>query len=758
MPSDVQVNEQGEGERERQLDAIIAEYYRLAEAAEVANQNEFIQRNPDFASELKDFFADARLLHQHDPSDPTLTLVGPTIAMNKSRTAKPAAGSVLRYFGAHEILEELGAGRMGVVYKARHAKLRRIVALKMIRSAEFANSSDVQRFEVEAKAAARLSHPGIVSVHEVGMHDGLHFYTMDFVEGGNLSQLHRDEPVPAKQASTLVRKLAEAMHYAHLQGIVHRDLKPANILLTAAGEPRITDFGLAKRVRDDDESHVLTMTESGQILGTAGYMSPEQASGKSRMVGPSSDVYSLGAVLYALLTSRAPFVGETPSHTIMQVLQNEPLSPRKLNPSVPRDLETICLKCLEKEPHKRYGTAQLLADDLGLFLEGKPVMARPVNKASKAWSWAKRNPWIAATLLLIVLSGLGGLYSAFEQSRLRAIADHNLAASEEALRVSQWNVYKTRLFPMLAAYREKNFGQLEKLLEESVPRDKEPDFRGWEWYFFENQVSRRSRKLLAGAGPWCSVQYSDNGKYVALRRVDGNIDILDGTSLNVIQHIPGETQRHLAWQPQGTLLAVPQGLDSVEIWDIAQRKRTVTLPAENDSIRTDSRGVAWSPDGTQVAVGGTGKINLFSASGKHLKKLTSIPTVAKQLDWHPNGKFIAVAGSSYLAVIDIPSHTEVWNKFQSRVEVFDIEWNPQGTQLAAAWNWPANRIKVYELDGTERAFPHLQYSPHALAWSNDGSSILSVGQETYFWNVASGTADRSLKVHGSPVEAMDWNE
>jgi|GEM_PF-3850688 len=399
--------EQDESERERRLDVIIAEYYRLSDAGGVADQNEFIQRNPDFASELKEFFSDARLLHSQGHSDPTENLLGPTIALGTSLPTKPAAGSVVRYFGEYKILEELGAGSMGVVYKARQSKLKRIVALKMIRSGELENSMDLQRFEAEVKAAAKLSHPGIVSVHEVGIHNGQHFYTMDYVEGGNLSQLHREEPVPAKYAVKLVRQLAESMHYAHLKGIVHRDLKPANILLTADGEPRITDFGLAKRVRDDDESHSPTMTESGQILGIAGYMSPEQASGKSRLVGPSSDVYSLGAVLYALLTSRAPFVGETPSHTIMQVLQNEPVSPRKLNPSVPRDLETICLKCLKKDAYKRYGSAQLLADDLELFQEGKPVKDRPVNSLERGWRWCRRNAILTALVALAVLVFLG---------------------------------------------------------------------------------------------------------------------------------------------------------------------------------------------------------------------------------------------------------------------------------------------------------------------------------------------------------------
>ncbi len=540
-------SEHGEDER---LDAIIAEFYRLADAGEVADQSDFIHRNPEFASKLKDFFSDAQFLQNPDHSDATETRLGATSALGTSRPAKPAIGSMVRYFGEYEILEELGAGGMGVVYKARQAKLKRIVALKMIRSGEVANTKDLQRFEVEAKAAAKLSHPGIVPVHEVGVHDGRHFYTMDYVEGGNLSQMHRDAPVPVLHAVKLVRQLAGSMHYAHLKGIVHRDLKPANILLTADGNPKITDFGLAKRILEDDESESPTMTESGQILGTAGYMSPEQASGKSRLVGPSSDIYSLGAVLYALLTSRAPFVGETPSHTIMQVLHNDPVSPRKLNPSIPRDLETICLKCLAKEPHQRYGTAQLLADDLTSFMEGKPVKARPVNKVIKAWSWAKRNPWIAATLLLIVLSSLGGFHAAFEQSRLRAIADQNSAGLITALKVTRWNVYKARLFPMLAAYRDKDFGQLEKLLEESEPIDGEPDFRGWEWQLFRNAVDRRTLASIDDA-PYRDVKFDPQGHQVAARRLDDSIDILSAKDLSLQENLPGTGQESFQWHQNG---------------------------------------------------------------------------------------------------------------------------------------------------------------------------------------------------------------
>lgn len=386
---------------ERQLDALIAEYYEAEELGRPLDQADFLRQHPDFSTELRDFFADVGQIEQvAPPPDPALEDTQP---VSGSVPTSVSPGVKVRNFGDYEILDELGAGGMGVVYKARQSKLKKIVALKMIKVGHLASNEDVRRFQAEARAAAKLDHPGIVPVHEVGVHQGQHYYAMDFVGGGSLSQLHRDEPVASRRAAELVKQLAEAMHYAHSRGIVHRDLKPANVLLTTVGAPRITDFGLAKRMWPDDDSAGVSMTQSGQILGTAGYMSPEQAAGKTGLVGPPADTYALGAVLYALLTSRAPFVGESQADTILQVINQEPVSPRVLNPSVPRDLETICLKCLEKEPPKRYVSAQLLADDLARFVGGRPVLARPVGHLAHGWRWCRRNPWGATAAALVML-------------------------------------------------------------------------------------------------------------------------------------------------------------------------------------------------------------------------------------------------------------------------------------------------------------------------------------------------------------------
>ncbi len=392
--------------REQQVDALIAEYYQSVERGQPLDQDGFLAAHPDFADELREFLADiGQLADLVRPAAPDLT---ETYIQQPSDAPPLAPKTVIRYFGEYKLIKQVGMGGMGIVYKARQSKLRRTVALKLIKSGTLANPHDLQRFQIEARAAARLSHPGIVPVYEVGVFEDQHFYTMEYVAGGSLSRLYRDGPVVARRAAKLVQILAEAMHYAHQNGIVHRDLKPANVLLTAKGLPRITDFGLAKVTQSDDETHEATLTETGQILGTVGYMSPEQAGGKTRLVGPPTDIYALGAVLYTLLTGRAPFVGESLPLTLLQVLHKEPVSPRLLNPSLPIDLETICLKCLEKEPHKRYGTAELLAEDLGRFLARKPVLARPIGLIERGWRWSCRNSVVAALLVTVTASLLTG--------------------------------------------------------------------------------------------------------------------------------------------------------------------------------------------------------------------------------------------------------------------------------------------------------------------------------------------------------------
>jgi serine/threonine protein kinase len=306
--------------------------------------------------------------------DSTVTVVSGPVPL--SRPDQPP-----RLFGDYELLAEVARGGMGVVYRARQRTLNRIVALKMILAGRLASPEDLQRFRTEAEAAAGLQHPNIVQIYEVDAVEGQHFFSMQFIEGRTLAHRLAEGSLPGREAARYVRQIARAIHFAHQRGILHRDLKPSNILIDANDEPHVTDFGLAKRLGGDS-----SQTRSGSVLGTPSYMAPEQAGGRLKELGPATDVYALGAILYELLTGRPPFKAESPMDTVLQVLHNDPVPPRLLNPNVDPDLETIALKCLEKEPARRYATAAALAEDLQRYLNGDPIEAR----TSSVFDWLTR--------------------------------------------------------------------------------------------------------------------------------------------------------------------------------------------------------------------------------------------------------------------------------------------------------------------------------------------------------------------------------
>jgi tetratricopeptide (TPR) repeat protein/tRNA A-37 threonylcarbamoyl transferase component Bud32 len=349
-----------------------------------------------------------------------------------------AAEAPIPQVAGYDIQGLLGHGGMGVVYKARQIKLNRLVALKMILSGAHANPQELARFRSEAEAVARLQHPNIVQIHEVGEQEGHPYFSLEFVDGGSLAQKLNGTPLSAPAAAELVETLARAMHAAHQRGIVHRDLKPANVLLTAEGIPKITDFGLAKFLATGEAPaaagvQVAAGTVTGAILGTPSYMAPEQASGQTHAIGPATDVYALGAILYETLTGRPPFRAAGVWDTLAQVRTQDPVSPRQLQPNVPRDLETICLKCLQKESHKRYLRADALAEDLRRFHQGEPILARPVGAWERGVKWARRRPTTAALLGVSVLAAVallvGGIWS---NAVLRAAAERERQLAGEA--------------------------------------------------------------------------------------------------------------------------------------------------------------------------------------------------------------------------------------------------------------------------------------------------------------------------------------
>jgi serine/threonine-protein kinase len=378
----------------------------------------------------------------------------------------------------YEILEELGKGGMGIVYKARQVQLKRLVALKMVRAGAWAGRHDQARFRIEAEAVAALQHANVVQIHEVGEHQGCPYMALEYVEGGSLAQ-RSVKPLPLRQAAQLVRDLARTMYAAHQRGIVHRDLKPANVLLTADGVPKITDFGLAKYVQ---QGEALAQTQSGVVLGTPSYMAPEQAAGKNSEVGPAADVYALGAILYELLTGRPPFQGATVLQTLHQVQSDEPVPPGRLQPRVPRDLEIICLKCLQKEPGRRYASADALAEDLRRFLTWEPITARPVGRAERLWRWCRLQPGraVAVGLGLLGLAALAGvsllalhLYQQQRHTRealARAEKDRGRLALEHGRRLCEQGDARGLLWLAKGLEWTRGDDELQKQLKEALAR------------------------------------------------------------------------------------------------------------------------------------------------------------------------------------------------------------------------------------------------------------------------------------------------
>jgi predicted Ser/Thr protein kinase len=448
---------------ERLLDLIYNEVDLRERLGEGPGLDEYVKRFPTLEVPLRDQFEIHRLMASR-PGLVTLAntrgtgaagVEDATVGSGQADGHGPAPpgqvdGHRLAPAG-YEVLGELGRGGMGVVYKARQVGLNRVVALKTVLVGLQASQAQQARFRSEAEAVARLQHPNVVQVFDVGEHEGYPFLAMEYVAGGSLADRLDGTPLPPRAAAVLTQTLASAVHAAHRAGVIHRDLKPANILATDDGTPKITDFGLAKRL-DTEEGHSAT----GDILGTPSYMSPEQAEGRVNAVSPATDVYALGSILHELLTGRPAFKAATPHETVRQVMAMEPVPPRRLQPGVPRELETVCLKCLEKSPERRYSSAEALAEDLGRFLAGGPIRARPVRPATKLWMWCRRRPALAglsAGLAASLLAGFVGVFVmwrnaeyqrgvAVKQTGLQAIARRD---TQKALaRVEAINTFLTR--------------------------------------------------------------------------------------------------------------------------------------------------------------------------------------------------------------------------------------------------------------------------------------------------------------------------
>jgi WD40 repeat protein len=662
-------------------------------------------------------------------AQPTDTIGQTSHSENMSRVASdvsPSLGSI-RYFGDYELISEIARGGMGVVYRARQVSLNRPVALKMILAGQLAGEDEIRRFRVEAEAAANLDHPRIVPIFEVGQHDGQHYFSMGFVEGESLAQKLAVAPLLPREAASVMKLVAEAIAYAHGRGVIHRDLKPANIMVDRDGNPRVTDFGLAKKVRGDSD-----LTSFGQIMGSPSYMPPEQARGHRGDIGPAADVYGLGATLYALVTGRPPFQAASAMDTLTQVINDEPVPPRQLNASIPRDLETICLKCLEKEVERRYPSAAALADDLGRWLRGEPILARPAGGMERVVKWTRRRP-LAATLavvsLLASLSTVGLIVAWRYNGQLRQARDGESVQRERAEsreRQARSYGYAADIGLSQRMWESGRATEAVALLERLVPKPGGEDLRGFEWYYLRRLYGfalSHFQALTPASFGYSQVQlcFSPDGRslYVSQnnifpRNTSADIpgliaawDPASGVRRNVIRESPtlsiarfgGERFAFLdgnrAWigdlatgdcEPLAELALGPARFEAVSpdgrsalfyiddaegakrrIIDLTNGREKAVLP---ENVYASYDNVAASPDGRWLAVGRAGPdvpvIHVWDLT-ECREKVVIHPTfqrVTAGLAISANGKVIATAGMFSGSTIDRPV-IEFWDVMSS---------------------------------------------------------------------------------------------
>ncbi len=692
----------------------------------------------------------------------------------------------------YEILGELGRGGMGVVYRARQVRLNRPCALKMILGGAHASPEAATRFLAEAEAVARLQHPNIVQIHHIGEADGLPYFELEYVDGGSLDRRLDGTPWPARRAAELVEAATRGVAEAHRQGIVHRDLKPGNILMAADGTPKITDFGLAKLLAADSG---LTRTDS--IMGSPGYMAPEQAEGKTKQVGPLADVYALGAILYELLTGGPPFRGTTALDILDQVKHAEPVSPSRLVRGLPRDVETIALKCLQKEPGKRYESARALAEDLQRFLGDEPIVARPVPFWERAIKWARRRPAIASLIVAIhvLLASLLGLgiwsYAKIDRSLSVARSEGNRALEQSKIAQAQtkvaneqtgiatkkaedlaWEDYINRVNRAYREVQDENVALAEDLLH-GCPIER----RGWEWHHVKRLCHRERLSVEVPAGCVCAVAYSPDGRLIATGSGGHFSGSKGGSTVELWDRETGQRRLtlpitdgvlfSLAFSPDGSKLAlgtklVPAGTNpQIEVRDA---KSGDVIWAKHEPGLTQAMSVAFSPDGRSLAVGfgeySGGRafpVKLYKvATGEETDTLPAAPGGVNDLAFHRDGRHLAVAGSEIVEVWDVVARAKVHELRGHSKWVYGVAFSPDGKWLATG-GWDRT-IKLRDAaTGEERLtiFGHEGFV-NDLAFSPDSRTLASTSEDrsVRLWEVPTGRPIGVLHGHTDFVQAV----
>jgi WD40 repeat protein len=565
------------------------------------------------------------------------TVGGESAAGAGGRTGAATVGAPrgLPTIAGYEVLGELGRGGMGIVYRARQTRLNRPCALKMILAGAYAAPESGARFFLEAEAIAQLQHPHIVQIHHFGEAEGLPFFELEFVPGGSLDRRLDGTPWPPGRAARLAEQLARGVAEAHAQSLVHRDLKPANVLLADDEAPKIADFGLAKALGSES-----ALTQSEEILGSPSYMAPEQAEGRTKDVGPAADIYALGAILYELLTGRPPFRGATVLETLQQVRAAEPVAPSRLVPGLPRDVETIALKCLQKDPGKRYGWAAVLAEDLRRFQAGEPIVARPVGPAERAWRWCRRNralaTLVAAVATMLFAVALGATLAAFRFRALSTVLERNLYFSNITLADRELSA--------------DNLGRALKLLA-----DCPPGLRQWEWNYL-TRLCRVEPTIFRTTAGVLGVAIRPDGQQIAAACADGTVQVLDARTGTVVQTLPGHQGSVfcVAFGPDGRHLASAGEDRTIRLWDLATGREVFRRDGQPGEMAGFAYSVAFGPDGRQVVAGSDGGVAILwdAADGREVGRLPAHEMVSS-VAFSSDGRLLATgSGAGFLKIWD----------------------------------------------------------------------------------------------------------
>jgi WD40 repeat protein/serine/threonine protein kinase len=673
----------------------------------------------------------------------------------------------------YEILRELGRGGMGVVYQARQESLQRLVALKMILAGPHARSEDRERFQGEAQAIARLQHPNIVKIYEVGEADDRPYLSLEYVDGGSLAQRLKGTPQPPRHAAKLIATLATTMHAAHQQGIIHRDLKPANVLLQTTRETKntknsaedqkyrtesdrsdysvvsfvpfvvkITDFGLAKRLEPGSKP-----ARPDLAMGTPSYMAPEQMTAGADGLSAATDVYSLGAILYELLTGRPPFCGETASDTLQQVQSQEAVPVRRLQPRVPVDLETICLKCLLKEPGQRYATAAALADDLQRFLAGHPITARPTPVWERAAKWCRRKPAYVALLAVsagaLVILLAGGIWHtiSLEQAlrtaddlRVKAQTERDVSLAQQRL-VREY-VYGADVKLAQALWEHTDVRQSRQLLEKYLPAPRQDDtFRDFTWHYLWRQCHDDRLTITAHGGDVHHVTFSSDSRMLATASRDGTACLVNATTGEVQAILRGHTDEvnWVSFSPDGRLLATASDDRSVRLWSVTDARVVDTLRGLGSAVVC----AQFSPDGKLLATGGEdGRVKLWEVATRSERANLDVRGFRiEALAFSPDGQTLAGGDKNRTVTLwDVATGHERTRLDANTDLIHSVAFSPDGSLLAAGL-----------ADGKLKVWDAHTWKPR-LCWTAHPSCIQAVAFTPDSRGLASGSDDSTVRV------------